>query len=124
MRVIDSSVWIEILADGPQVDVLLAELPDTNDIVMPTMIELELAKWIEREADTATLRKFFAFSSQCISAPLETNRALMSARVHRDFKLATADAIVYAAALEFEAELVTCDRHFEGLPHVIYIPNK
>ncbi|MCD2176722.1 type II toxin-antitoxin system VapC family toxin [Rhizobium sp. C1] len=102
----------------------MAELPAVNDIVMPTMIELELAKWIEREADTATLRKFLAFSSQCISAPLDTNRALMAARVHRDFKLATADAIVYAAALEFEAELVTCDRHFEGLPHVIYIPNK
>ena len=124
MRVIDSSVWIEILADGPRAEVLLAELPATNDIVMPTMVELELAKWIDCEADTATLRKFLAFSTQCISAPLDTNRALMAARVHRDFKLATADAIVYAAALEFEAELVTCHRHFEGLPHVIYIQNK
>lgn len=124
MRVIDSSVWIEILADGPSADRLLAEIPAPQEIVMPSIIELELAKWIAREADTATLRKLLAFSSQCIAAPLDTNRALMAADVHRDLKLATADAIVYAAALEFDAELVTYDRHFENLPHVIYIPNK
>ncbi len=124
MRVIDSSVWIEILADGSSAVRLLAEIPAPQEIVMPSIIELELAKWIAREADTATLRKFLAFSSQCIAAPLDTNRALMAADVHRDLKLATADAIVYAAALEFNAELVTCDRHFESLPHVIYIPNK
>jgi predicted nucleic acid-binding protein len=124
MRVIDSSVWIEILADGPRTEHLLGEIPAPVEIIMPSIIELELAKWIAREADTATLRKFLAFSSQCIAAPLDTNRALMAAEVHRDVKLATADAIVYAAALEFDAELITCDRHFEGLPHVIYIPNK
>ncbi len=124
MRVVDSSVWIEILADGPCADRLLAEIPAPQEIVMPSSIELELAKWIGREADTATLRKFLAFSSQCIPAPLDSNRALMAAGVHRDVKLATADAIVYAAALEFDAELVTCDRHFVSLPRVIYIPNK
>ncbi|MET3612314.1 putative nucleic acid-binding protein [Rhizobium aquaticum] len=124
MRVIDSSVWIEILADKPLADRLLAEIPAQQEIVMPSIIELELAKWIGREADTATLRKFLAFSSLCIPAPLDTNRALMAAEIHRDLKLATADAIVYAAAREFDAELLTCDRHFESLPHVIYIPNK
>lgn len=124
MRVIDSSVWIEILADGPRTEHLLGEIPAPVEIIMPSIIELELAKWIAREADTATLRKFLAFSSQCIAAPLDTNRALMAADVHRDLKLATADAIVYAAALEFDAELITCDRHFESLPRVIYIPNK
>ncbi|MCD2173302.1 type II toxin-antitoxin system VapC family toxin [Rhizobium sp. C4] len=124
MRVIDSSVWIEILADGPCAGRLLEDVPAPQEIAMPSIIELELAKWIAREADSATLRKFLAFSSQCISAPLDTKRALMAAEVHRDLKLATADAIVYAAALEFEAELVTCDRHFESLPQVLYIPNK
>ncbi|WP_287468514.1 hypothetical protein [Hydrogenophaga sp.] len=33
--------------------------------------------------------------------------------------LATADAIVYASAVQRGAELLTCDAHFEGLPHVI-----
>jgi predicted nucleic acid-binding protein len=39
-------------------------------------------------------------------------------------KLATADAIVYATARLRDAELLTCDRHFEALPDVIYLPKK
>jgi predicted nucleic acid-binding protein len=37
-------------------------------------------------------------------------------------KLATADAIVYATALAHGAELLTCDRHFENLPGVLFVP--
>ncbi|MGD9921198.1 MAG: PIN domain-containing protein, partial [Pseudorhodoplanes sp.] len=33
-------------------------------------------------------------------------------------KLATADAVIYATALAYDAELLTCDRHFENLPGV------
>jgi predicted nucleic acid-binding protein len=124
MRVIDSSVWIEILAEGPAAEQLMAEIPLPENIIIPTIIELELANWLHREADAAALQKFLAFSSQCLVAPLDTSRALMAANAHRNFKLATADAIVYAAALEFDAVLVTCDTHFEGLNKVIYIPNK
>ncbi|PPQ26313.1 PIN domain-containing protein [Rhodopila globiformis] len=34
----------------------------------------------------------------------------------------TADAIVYATARAYEADLLTCDRHFENLPGVWYRP--
>jgi hypothetical protein len=37
-------------------------------------------------------------------------------------KLATADAIIHATARMFDADLLTCDRHFEGLPRVRYVP--
>jgi predicted nucleic acid-binding protein len=37
-------------------------------------------------------------------------------------KLATAEAIVYATALTYEADLLTCDRHFENLAGVCYFP--
>jgi predicted nucleic acid-binding protein len=124
MRVIDTSAWIEVLADGPAAARVLAEIPPPDEIVIPSIVELEMAKWCGREADTQTLQKFLAFASQCRSAPLDTPRALMAANAHAASRLATADAIVYAATLEFDAELVTCDRHFEGLASVIYIANK
>lgn len=38
------------------------------------------------------------------------------------YKLATADAIIYATALTYEADLLTCDRHFENLPGACYLP--
>jgi len=36
--------------------------------------------------------------------------------------LATADAIVYATALAHGADLLTCDRHFDGLRDVRFVP--
>ena len=125
MRVIDSSVWVEILADGPVADRLLVEIPENPaEIVVPSIIVLEVVKWIEREADTTVRHRFLAFASQCVDAPLDTGRALAASRAHRTHGLATADAIVYATAMEFGAELVTCDGHFQSLDKVIHIPNK
>jgi predicted nucleic acid-binding protein len=40
--------------------------------------------------------------------------------MHREYKLATADAIVYATARDRSAELLTCDAHFENLPEALY----
>jgi predicted nucleic acid-binding protein len=36
-------------------------------------------------------------------------------------KLATADAIIYATARAHDADVLTCDRHFQGLSGVQYI---
>ncbi len=44
--------------------------------------------------------------------------ALLAAELHRQYKLATADAIVYATARQRNADLLTCDARFEGLPGV------
>ncbi|MBI2686734.1 MAG: PIN domain-containing protein [Acidobacteria bacterium] len=37
-----------------------------------------------------------------------------------EYRLSTADALIYAAALEHEAMLWTQDKHFAGLPSVEY----
>lgn len=47
--------------------------------------------------------------------------ALRAADLHRQYKLATADAVVYATAREFGAELLTCDARFENLPGVVLV---
>jgi predicted nucleic acid-binding protein len=47
---------------------------------------------------------------------------LAAARVGIAHELGMADAIVYATALTFRAELVTSDAHFVGLPGVRYYP--
>ena len=51
---------------------------------------------------------------------MDTRIALLAADLHRQYKLATADAIVYATAQEHDADLLTCDAHFEKLPGVVY----
>jgi alkylated DNA nucleotide flippase Atl1 len=62
-----------------------------------------------------------AYTQKCIVVELDTRIALLAAELHRQHKLATADAIVYATAQDQGADLLTCDRHFIKLPGVIYL---
>lgn len=120
-RVVDTSAWIEWLTDSPLRAKLMREIPDRLQCVVPTMVQLELAKWLARESGEDQVDQVIAYTQKCLVAPLDTGIALRAVELHRQFKLATADAVVYATAQEWGAELLTCDAHFEGLPSVIFI---
>jgi predicted nucleic acid-binding protein len=121
MRVVDTSAWIEWLIGGPLHKTLRKEFPKKAQCVVPTIVQLELAKWLVREAGEDQADQAIAFTQKCVVAPLDTRIALSAADLHRQYKLATADAIVYATAIEYGADLLTCDAHFEKLPGVLLI---
>ena len=121
MRVVDTSVWIEWLIGSPLQKKLLKEFPDKAHCVVPTIVQLELAKWLAREAGENEADQVIAFTQKCVVAVLDTRIALHAADLHRQHKLATADAIVYATAIEYGADLLTCDAHFEKLPGVVLV---
>ncbi len=124
MRVVDSSAWIEWILASPTGHVVSPSLPKRERWLVPTIIQLELAKWAYRVLDERSADRVIAFSEKCRTIPLDTAIALRAAALCREHKLATADAIVYASALAHGAELLTCDAHFEPLPHVTYIAKK
>jgi len=119
MRVVDTSVWIEWLIGSPLSKKLAKEIPDKAQCIVPTIVQLELVKWLAREVGEDQADRMIAYTQKCLVVPLDTNIALRAADLHYQFKLATADAIVYATTLEYEAELLTCDGHFGKLPKVI-----
>jgi predicted nucleic acid-binding protein len=55
---------------------------------------------------------------------LDTRLALLAADMAAQFKLAAMDALIYGTARQVSVELITSDRHFEGLPGVRYFPKK
>ena len=122
MRVVDTSVWIEWLTGGPLRARLEQEIPDKAACIVPTIVQLELAKWLTREVGDDQADRMIAYTQKCVVVPLDTRLALRAAELHRLHKLATADAVVYATAVERGAELLTCDAHFQGLPGVLYLP--
>jgi predicted nucleic acid-binding protein len=71
----------------------------------------------EPQADQA-----IAFTATCIISVLDTKIAMSAAALSAQHRLATADAIVYATVLAHEADLLTCDRHFDSLPNVHFVP--
>lgn len=122
MLLVDTSSWIEWLIDSPAGRVLKTLLPEQDKWLVPTIVQLELAKWLTREVGEDKAEQVIAFSQTCVVAELDTPTALAAAELSTKHKLATADAIVYATALSHGAELLTCDKHFEGLSGVRLVP--
>lgn len=118
MRVVDTSAWIEWLM-GSSVGIAIdSEMPDRTEWLVPTVVQLELAKWLTRELGEEKADSIVAFTKTCIVVDLTTPIALLAASLGTRHKLAMADAIVYATAVSQGADLLTCDRHFEGLDGV------
>ena len=113
--VVDTSAWIEWLKDAPLADAIEARLPENDDWIVPTMVQLELTKWALREGVERMVVSLVASSNTCRVVDLDTDLAVLAARSWREAKLSTADAVIYATARMHGATLLTCDRHFEGL---------
>jgi len=119
-RVVDTSAWIEWFTGSVLGKTLRKEFPDKSQCIVPTIVQLELSKWLVREVGEEEADRVIAYTQTCVVVPLDTTIALLAADLHREHKLATADAIVYATARHQGAELLTCDAHFNSLPDVAF----
>jgi predicted nucleic acid-binding protein len=122
MRLVDTSAWVEWLTGSALGVTLAAEFPERAQWLVPTMVQLELAKWLTREAGEDKADRVIAFTATCVVADLDTATALSAAELCARHRLATADAIIYATALAHGADVLTCDRHFENLSGVRFVP--
>ena len=121
MILVDTSAWIEWLIGSPTGESLAEHLPAQSDWLVPTMVQLELTKWLTREVGEDKADQVIAFTQVCQIVPLDTEIALAAAEACREHKLATADAVIFATARLKGARILTCDAHFEGLPAVTLI---
>lgn len=115
LRVVDTSAWVEWLTGSAVGKKLSKQFPDKPQCIVPTIVQLELSKWLVRELGEEQADQVIAYTQKCVVMPLDISIALLAADLHREHKLATADAIVYATARHRGAELLTCDAHFKGL---------
>lgn len=117
-NVVDSSAWLEYLADTDQADHFEAALADTEHLIVPVITVYEVFKKVLRERGE---NDAFQVASQMQAGTvvnLTQSLALEAAR----HPLPLADSLIYATALRWKAKLWTQDGHFENLPHVNYFP--
>jgi len=110
--------------DNPVAEAIAPALPRRDNWIVPTIVQHELAKWVGREVGAEKADEVIGLTQKCIVAPLTTEIALAAADVVRDHKLPTPDAIIYATARTHDADILTCDAHFKGLPNVTYIEKR
>ena len=109
-RVVDTSVWLEGLTGSALGKRRAKEIPEKPNCIVPTIVELELAKWLTREvgkmgkmgemgevgADETD--RVIAYTQKRVVIPLDTRLALLAVALHRSHKPAAAEAIIYALA--------------------------
>lgn len=121
MKLVDSSGWLEFFIDGPLAGRYEAYLSDPSDIVTPTIVLYEVYKKIKRERSEELALVAAAQIQRTRMAPLTETLALTAADVSLQYRLAMADAVVYATAILHGAEMVTSDADFENLPNVTFL---
>ena len=115
---VDSSGWLEYITLDKNARAFARYIEGGRPVLVPTIVLYEVYKklcqsWGKVEAD-----RFESHALRRKVVPLDDILAIAAARNSIAHNLAMADAIIYATALSFSAELVSSDQHFQGLPGV------
>jgi len=120
MNVVDSSCWLEYFAGSEVGDAVAPVLDDLENLVVPSITIYEVFKKLLVETDEDRALLAVAHMKQGRIVELDSDLAIYSAKIGKDFKLAMADSIIYATTLKFSCKLWTQDKHFVGLTGIQY----
>lgn len=118
---IDTCGWIEWLTEGKLIKHYSSYFSHVENLIVPTLIQYELYKWISREKNNMLALEIIGITERASVISLETSLALYAADLSKQHKLAMADSIIYATSLKYKAHLVTSDKHFKHLPEITFL---
>jgi len=124
VNVVDSSGWLEYLADGPSADFFAKSIITTADLVVPTLSLYEVFKRVLQQRDEDDALQAVALMQQGTIVELSAPLALSAARISLNDKIPMADSIMLATARAYGATLWSQDSHFENIAGVRYIAKK
>ncbi len=124
MTVIDTSGWLEYLADGPLAAQYEKYLAKPETIITPSITLSEVYKKVKKAKGAEVALAVVAQIEKTTLVPLDEEIAVMAADLALDHSLALPQAIAYATALREEAQLLTADPHLKGLDQVTFLEKK
>jgi toxin FitB len=124
VNVVDSSGWLEYLADGPSADFFANSIIATADLLVPTLSLYEVFKRVLQQRGEDDALQAVALMQQGTIVELSASLALSAARISLNAKIPMADSIMLATARAYEATLWSQDSDFENIPGVRYIAKK
>jgi predicted nucleic acid-binding protein len=118
---VDSSGWLEYLTEESNADAFAPYFEGSRPLLVPTIVLYEVYKKLRQGRGKTEADRFASQALRRQVIPLDEKLALAGDAASIEHRLAMADAIIYTTALAFEAELVTSDQAFKGLPGVTLI---
>jgi predicted nucleic acid-binding protein len=124
MNVVDSSGWLEYLADGPNADFFAPAIEDVSKLVVPSVSLYEVFKRALQQRGEEAALTAAAMMARGRVIDLNMTLALGAAKLSADLKLPMADSIILATARAHTATVWTQDEHFQHVEGVQYIQKK
>ena len=124
MNVVDSSGWLEYLADGPNADFFANSILATADLLVPTLSLYEVFKRVLQQRGEDDALQAVALMQQGMIVELSVSLALSAARISLNDKIPMADSIMLATARAYGATLWSQDSDFENIAGVRYVAKK
>ena len=120
MNVVDSSAWLEYLANGPNAGFFAKAIEDTQQLIVPTFSLFEVFKRVLEQRGEGDALQAVAVMRQGMVVDLDTPIALQAAKLSAEHRLPMADSIILATARSYDATLWTQDADFKDLLGVQY----
>ena len=121
MNVVDSSGWLEYFADAPNAKFFAAPIIDTERLVVQTISLLEVFKRVLVQRGENAALQTVAHMRQGTVVPLDTETALLAAKLGAGHKLPLADSVILATARLHGATVWTQDADFKDIEGVRYV---
>ena len=124
MNLVDSSGWLEYLADGPDANFFASALEDTEDLLVSTVNICEVFKRVIQQRGEDAALQAVALMEQAEVVDLSAAIAMDAAKISVENKLHMADSLILATARARGAVLWTQDSDFDGLPEVRFLAKR
>jgi predicted nucleic acid-binding protein len=119
--VVDSSGWLEYFTNDSKADLFAPYLEGEQPVLLPTVVIYEVRKILILNHGRTLADAFYSDALRRTVVSFDEVLAARSAELSVSYKLAMADAIIYATATHLEAKLITSDSHFADLPGVLLL---
>jgi predicted nucleic acid-binding protein len=117
LNVVDSSGWLEYLADSDRAGFFAPAIEDSEHLIVPVISIYEVFKKVFRERGEDAAIQVVSVMQNGTVVDLDSTLAMDAARLPLPF----ADSLIYSMAVQNQATLWTQDEHFKDLPGVRYL---
>lgn len=124
MNVVDSSGWLEFVADGPGADFFEEAISNKENLVVPMISVYEVYKRLFQETGKDIALQTIAYMQSCQLVDLDVESAMQAAEFSATNKIPMADSIIYTIAVNHQATLWTQDIDLNGFDGVQYQEKK
>ncbi len=120
MNLVDSSGWLEYLADGKNAKFFTPVIENTDELIVSVINIYEVYKKVLVEKDDNTAIQVVGLMQQAKVVDVTPSIAIQAAKFSYEFKIPMADSIIYTTARMNDSVVWTQDIDFKNLDGVKY----